>query len=114
MVPQIRIQVRQGMRRPNEHITYNFILLNHTTMKNATITQSEVIDLLTGYSSNGVSSSDIAERLGLDNDLRVAEILGQFQREWDSAPCDDEGATEEQDEYLDNILESAADKLLAL
>lgn len=101
------------MRRPNEPVTYNFILLNHTSMKN-TITQSEVIDLLTGYSSNGISSSDIAGRLGLDNDLRVAEILGQFQREWDNAPCDDEGATKEQDEYLDSILESAADKLLAL
>lgn len=82
-------------------------------MKN-TITQLEVCELLIDYSGNIISSSELADKIGKTDNAEVANILKEFQREWDEAPCDEEGATKEQDAYIDSILENYANQLLAL
>lgn len=78
------------------------------------LSHNEVCDMLTHYAANAISSSDIAEKLNKENDVEVATILGQFQREWDAVECDAEGCTAEQDKELDSILDDYAAQLLAL
>lgn len=73
-----------------------------------------LIFALIQYASNDISSSDIADMLNLSDDIRVANILTDFQSDWDQCECDDEGATKEQDKAMDALLEATAKELLAL
>jgi hypothetical protein len=40
--------------------------------------------------------------------------MRQFNTDWDNAPCDPEGATEDQDLFMDQLLENASNELLQL
>lgn len=73
--------------------------------------KNSIIDMLTAYAANAISGCDIAEKLNKDED-EVFNILGEFQKEWDEAPCDEGGPTREQDAHIDEILENYAQELL--
>jgi len=80
-----------------------------------TITKKEqLFDLLIDYTANIIISSEIAEFLGTANEEAVIKVLGEFQRAWDSADCDPEGATKEQDRILDEIVDNYAKELLQI
>lgn len=44
----------------------------------------------------------------------ISNILGEFNRDWESAPCDAEGATPEQEHKLDLILQKAENEILSV
>ena len=73
--------------------------------------KNSIIDMLTAYAANSISGCDIAEKLNKDED-EVFNILREFQKEWDEAPCDEDGPTREQDEHMDGILENYAQELM--
>jgi hypothetical protein len=62
------------------------------------------------------SVDSMLELLNLSTDKfnEVGSIMAEFKSRWDSAPCDSEGATKEQDEVMDKILQDASDSLLDL
>ena len=80
-------------------------------MKTLEKTKTELNGLLVDYACNSIGTSGICEFLNTDKFNEVSDVLGQFQREWDGAECDSEGATSEQEAYMDSILESYVNKL---
>lgn len=79
----------------------------------ATIT-NEMYDALNHYAANLYDSEKVAEIFGVSED-KVRNVLADtdFQNEYGNAPSDEYGFTKEGDEFIDNLLEEVAQKILA-
>ena len=73
--------------------------------------KNSIIDMLTAYAANAISGCEIAEKLNKNEDS-IKIILQEFEQEWEEAPCNEDGATKEQDEHMDEILENYAQELI--
>ena len=80
---------------------------------NKTIT-NEMYDALIHYAANLWTSDKVAEVFGVSEE-KVEEVLAEtdFQHEYENAPTDEDGLTEEGDEIIDNLLENVAQEILA-
>jgi hypothetical protein len=62
--------------------------------------------------------NDFIKRLDVqvseEQEEQIANILGEYSRQWDDAPCDDEGATAEQDANFDRIIDECATEIAKL
>jgi hypothetical protein len=52
--------------------------------------------------------------VSLEQEEQISNILGEYNRQWDDAPCDDEGATSEQDANLDRIIDECSTEIAKL
>lgn len=68
--------------------------------------------VLVEYAANLCNSDKVAEVFGCEPTEELSNILCDFVREWEAAPCDPEGATPEQDAVLDSILGEYAERIL--
>jgi spore germination protein YaaH len=67
------------------------------------------------YFSNSITSSDFVEKhiktivtVSEEQEEKICDILAEYNRDWDNADCDAEGATQEQDAELDIIIDNCA------
>jgi len=62
------------------------------------------------------SVDSMIERLNIDTSRynEVSQIMSDFKIAWDNAPCDEEGATKSQDQFMDQLLDFAAKELESL
>lgn len=61
--------------------------------------------------------TDIVELFAkiVDDDIhRISDVLGEYNRDWDNAPCNEEGPTDEQDKKMDEIVLSCAKEIAAV
>ena len=71
--------------------------------------------ILDNYASlTNAELEKIKKSINCQDEEAIMQILAEFAGQWVNAPCDPEGATKEQDEYLDTILENCAEDLLKL
>lgn len=80
---------------------------------NKTIT-NEMYDALINYAANLWAVDKVAEVFGVSEE-KVEEALADydFQHEYENAPTDEDGLTEEGDEIINNLLENVAQDILA-
>ena len=80
---------------------------------NKTIT-NEMYDALIHYAANLWAVDKVAEVFGVSEE-KVEEVLADydFQHEYENAPTDEDGLTEEGDEIINNLLENVAQEILA-
>lgn len=69
-------------------------------------TKQQIVDALVLATSNTSNAIDI-----LDDSDAIMEIVNEFAEEWQDADCDEEDATPEQKEALDNILNKYANRI---
>lgn len=71
-------------------------------------------DALVHYAANLWTSDKVAEVFGVSVE-KVEEVLAEtdFQHEYENAPTDEDGLTEEGDEIINNLLENVAQEILA-
>jgi hypothetical protein len=81
-----------------------------TTTQPTTPTQEAIQEELLRFSN--VDSMLAVLNLNQTKVNEVGQIMSEFKLAWDSAPCDPEGATKEQDVYLDSLLEEYSNDLL--
>ena len=62
-------------------------------------------DIINYYAGNKLPKSYNSEQL---------DIIAEHNREWDALSCDPEGATVEQEQEQDALLEKVAEKVLAV
>lgn len=67
------------------------------------------------YFANSITSSDFVEKqirtivtISEDQEEKICDIIAEYNRDWDNADCDAEGATQEQDAELDRIIDNCA------
>lgn len=86
-------------------------------MKNSI--QKQVVEAVSNnvvdYFANSITSSDFVEKhiktivtVSEDQEEKICDILAEYNRDWDSAYCDAEGTTQEQDAELDRIIDNCA------
>lgn len=80
------------------------------TRRKQEIIKEILIDYIAGLDN---SIENLGDELGRKLTTKDSVILGEFVREWELAPCDEEGPSHEQDEKLDSILEDYAYQLLS-
>ena len=78
--------------------------------KNATAEYNVLVE----YAANICNSDRVAKVFGKERSNELSDILGEFVREWEECPCDPDGATPEQDERMDAVLDNYRDKINAL
>ena len=73
------------------------------------------------YFSNSISSVDFVEKhirevvsVSTGQEEIICNILAEYQNNWNSADCDGEGATREQDMALDEIIEKCGKEIINL
>ena len=67
------------------------------------------------YFAELINSSDFIEKhigkivtVSEDNEAKICNILAEYSMDWNSADCDAEGATQEQDAELNRIIDDCA------
>ena len=86
-------------------------------MKNSI--QNQIVEVVSNnvvdYFANSITSSDFVENhirpitdVSEEQESKITDILSEYNRDWDNADCDAEGATKEQDLELDSIIEKCA------
>ena len=72
----------------------------------------EMINYLSGANSTTEFINEIIRPLltsvSEEQEQKISDILSEYNREWENADCDAEGATKEQNTNLDRIIEDAA------
>lgn len=70
------------------------------------------------YFANSINSVDFVEKnirevvsVSTEQEEIICNILAGYQNDWDSADCDDEGPTREQDMALDKIIEKCGKEI---
>lgn len=82
-------------------------------MKNSI--QNQVVEVVSNnvvdYFANSITSSDFVQKhirpivtVSEEQEEKISDILAEYNRDWDNADCDAEGATQEQDTELDRII----------
>lgn len=80
-------------------------------INNTTTINIDYTSILIDYTAHRDTARTLQEMDLGDNELN-RNILNGFLVEWDNAPCDKEGATQEQDDNLDSIIDSTVEELL--
>ena len=86
-------------------------------MKNSI--QNQVVEVVSNnvvdYFANSINSSDFVQKhirpivtVSEEQEEKISDILSEYNRDWDNADCDSEGATQEQDAELDRIIEKCS------
>lgn len=75
-------------------------------MKDNMKTKQQIENALILATANLLNTRDV-----LGSSEEVNEIVRQFLEEWEDAECDEEGATPEQNEVLDAILDKYTQKI---
>ena len=86
-------------------------------MKNSI--QNQVVEAVSNnvvdYFANSITSSDFIEKhikaitpVSKDVEIKIADILAEYNQDQDNAECDAEGATQEQDKELDIIIDKCS------
>ena len=81
--------------------------------------QNQVVEVVSNnvvdYFSNSITSSDFVQKhiksivtVSEDQEEKISDILSEYNRDWDNADCNSEGATKEQDAELDRIIEKCS------
>ena len=81
--------------------------------------QNQVVEVVSNnvvdYFANSITSSDFVEKhikaivtVSEYQEKKISDILSEYNRDWDNADCDSEGATKEQDAELDRIIEKCS------
>jgi hypothetical protein len=78
-------------------------------------------DQIVHYFNNALSSADLIVllmnrefKIELEQEIKIVEILGHYNTEYDKAPCDPEGATEYQEFIMDRIFENCSAEIIDL
>lgn len=80
---------------------------------NKTIT-NEMYDALIHYAANLWDVDKVAEVFGVSEEKVVGALADyDFQHEYENAPTDEDGLTEEGEEIINNLLENVAQEILA-
>lgn len=79
-------------------------------MKN--LSKDQIVNSLINYAANVPDHT--LEELRDEYGNSISSVLVEFDREWNNAPCDPEGATAEQDANLDSILDRYADDIIEI
>jgi len=81
-----------------------------------TTKEQKIGGVILSYFSNSINTFDLMKKLGLNGKTEdeVSEILKEAQKDWNDAPCDNEGATREQDAKLDLIIENTVTQLIQI
>jgi len=73
------------------------------------------------YFANSIASSDFVENyirciipVSDEQESKITDILSEYNRDWNNADCDAEGATQEQDLQLDLIIEKCGKEIMNL
>jgi len=75
----------------------------------------KIQDAIVDYFAGAITSEEIARITGkLELEQEVGDIVSLAERQWDEIEVDAEGPTIEQDELLNEVLEAAADEIMAL
>ena len=86
-------------------------------MKNSI--QNQVVEVVSNnvvdYFANSITSSDFVQKhikpivkVSEEQAEKISDILAEYNRDWDNADCDAEGATQEQDIELDRIIDECS------
>ena len=77
-----------------------------------------VSDNVVCYFANSISSTNFVDKhirpinsVSEEMEDKITDILAEYNREWDNADCDEEGATQEQDKELDVIIEKCSKEI---
>ena len=81
--------------------------------------QNQVVEVVSNnvvdYFANSITSSDFVKKhirpivtVSEEQKEKISDILSEYNRDWDYADCDSEGATKEQDAELDRIIEKCS------
>lgn len=73
---------------------------------------THLTNLLVEYAANSIESSEVLKQFNVECEDSGMILLREFTQAWEAAPCDNEGPTQEQDKYLDAILEEYTEALL--
>ena len=75
------------------------------------VVSNNVVD----YFANSITSSNFVQKhirsivtVSEDQEKKISDILSEYNRYWDDAECDLEGATKKQDAELDRIIEKCS------
>jgi hypothetical protein len=76
----------------------------------------EVRDVLIEYFASLITPSELAKMCKIPEakETELLKILREAQYDWDRAPCDEEGETVEQGNYLQSILYKYTNQILSL
>lgn len=81
--------------------------------------QNQVVEVVSNnvvdYFANSITSSDFVQKhirpivtVSEEQEEKISDILSEYNRYWDNADCDSEGATQEQDAELDRIIDECS------
>ena len=81
--------------------------------------QNQVVEVVSNnvvdYFTNSITSSDFVQKhiktivtVSEEQEEKISDILSEYNRDWDNADCDSEGATKEQDAELDRIIDKCS------
>ena len=81
--------------------------------------QNQVVEVVSNnvvdYFANSINSSDFVQKhirpivtVSEEQEEKISDILSEYNKDWDNADCDSEGATKEQDAELDRIIEKCS------
>lgn len=75
------------------------------------VVSNNVVD----YFANSITSYNFVQKhirsivtVSEYQEKKISDILSEYNRDWDNADCDSEGATKEQDAELDRIIEKCS------
>jgi hypothetical protein len=78
-------------------------------------------DQIGHYFNNALSSFELIillmsreYKIELEDEINIVEILVHYNTEWDKAPCNPDGPTNQQEKYIDKILESCSMDIIKL
>lgn len=97
---------------------FGLIGIKESTTNSATddfknnLTGDLISDELLNYASN--VSHPILDELQDTYGNKISSILVDFEKDWEEAPCDEEGPTPKQEKELDRILDKYADEILSV
>lgn len=69
--------------------------------------------ILINFTANRNCDTTLKAMNLIDNEHN-RDILNSFLNDWDRAECDEEGATQEQDDNLNTIIDKTIDRLLII
>lgn len=70
------------------------------------------MDGLVYYYTNCITSDGVLRKAKITPTDELTDIIKESQREWDNLPCDEDGATLEQDKAMTKHLNDVADRII--
>jgi len=76
--------------------------------------KTKIENLIIEFFSNSTSALEIAEKLNINDNEEVKQILCEAEKDWEKAPCNSDGATAGQQMFLDLIIEKTTNDIFKL